>query len=98
MNVTVTSRDIREGQRRGWESCPLALAVNRELGIPHTRVWVDYEEIVVTSRDGVRIMSADLPRDAVDFTSDFDSGRKVEPTTFEIHFRKGSGKRRGDWI
>ena len=87
MRVEVTAEDIAEARKdlaaRDWRMpaayCPLARAINRELGTkPEAEVYV-YEDNVCVN--GSRYA---LPREARRFVSRFDADLDMEPAAFDL--------------
>lgn len=77
LRVSVTAKDIREGNRQSCSRCPVALAVRRHMhGVRVT------SEFLFT--DGHDHPTAELPTAAKVFVHKFDTGSRVEPFRFRI--------------
>lgn len=79
--VEVTDEDICHGKPADACRCPVALAVQRALGIPDERdvsVW----DGMVTVWNGALTEDYDLGLAARDWIEDYDLGVLVEPATF----------------
>lgn len=78
VKVEVTKQDIARGIKRDGYSCPVARAMKRTL---HRRkIWVGWHYYQI-GEDGAFIT---LPPTVTQFVKAFDSGKKVEPFTFEV--------------
>lgn len=75
--VEVTAQDIAKGERQSCFACPIALALSRHM-FPTPAVNRNYIES--TDRPWVR----ELPSEARDFITDFDTGQLVSPFTFKL--------------
>lgn len=96
--ITVTQADIDAGcdgtirsvRTATWsKSCPIALAVNREL-LPgmYAQVADDVCIYLKDDEDGdVELCAVPLPREAVQFVDDFDAGLSVKPFSFTLDLR-----------
>lgn len=80
MVITVTAKDIRDGNRMFPETCPVALAVRRETGQPFI---VGARHVWLKSRRYC------LPKKAQTSILDFDEGRKMKPFSFELNLEGG---------
>lgn len=92
LTVHVTEEDIRKGKRLSSTSCPIAQAILREYG-PRS-VGVNYYHIVlhnkVTPTNNPQVVVVELEKstyyrptlESQIFIESFDSGLKVQPTTF----------------
>lgn len=83
MRITVTQEDIEKGVRRNCVRCPIALAMTRQTGLPW---FVDERGGIVFSHKhpkNIQLM-VDLPWQAMDFMSGFDSGLPMFPFTFDL--------------
>lgn len=77
MTITVSQDDIEQGQPLKGLSCPIALAIKRATGLEYVGVGVRqywYKDLA----GGV------LPPEVTEFVKAFDSGKPVEPFTFEL--------------
>jgi hypothetical protein len=86
MKITVTLRDIREGQKRDPEQCAVARALLRA-GLKHSGVMGP--SVMVSDICG-RLMSLPLPSTVGDWIFDFDAGKTVRPISFEMDFSSNS--------
>jgi hypothetical protein len=78
MRLTVTAEDIRDGKRESCSSCPMALALNRAgFETAYVNLW-----FVRESANGLPLFS--LSESAMQFVSDFDAGKPVQPATFVL--------------
>ena len=73
--IKVEQEDINNGVRHSNNSCPIALAINRTLGVS-CRVTMEYISIGT--------LWANLSGKARQFIHGFDRGFPVEPFEFEI--------------
>ena len=80
VEISVTAKDITEGDAEECTSCPIALAAARKF--PDRRVRV-YPLSIVLAAIGTysRYM---LPAEAIRFVDDFDNGHSVQPFTFQL--------------
>jgi hypothetical protein len=85
ITVIVTQEDIDAGERAQCEACPVALALRRNTPqrafVGASRVWIGDD--IETEREGW------LPKDAVMFVHNFDSGHRDDcaPFSFELELR-----------
>lgn len=88
MRISVTKTDINRGCPYEGDNCPIARAVRRALrpmGIHHANaVAVDQDSMTFQTKTGRVIKSIRTPATAAQFISAFDSGRAVQPFTFQI--------------
>lgn len=77
-NIEVTKEDIYSGTRTDCQRCPIALAVNRALGIKTSIIG---RECMYLNKDSTEIH---LPLVARNFISSFDYGILLAPFSFEI--------------
>lgn len=91
--VHVTQEDIDKGGRQDCFCCPVAMAINRALGLgkgkrAYAGAWV-YEKVwrIDTGERGERLRK--LPRIARQFISTFDNltGPSVSPFSFNIRMK-----------
>ncbi len=82
--ITVTLTDIKLGERRECELCPIALGLKRVF--PNKKLFV-----VPTSIVGVDNKTVwELPSEAKEFIRLFDNSvRKYKPFTFEVEISEG---------
>lgn len=79
VHIEVTAQDIADGARGESDSCPIALAVERTLGVvPHVSEF----DVSLGGRFDEAIV--DLPDEAVDFIADFDAGLRPGPFAFDL--------------
>lgn len=78
MKIRVTKKDIELGEPGSGTTCPIARAVRRVY--QGRDVFAGFTYVKVKSISGVTI----LPEKVMDFISDFDSMRPVEPFTFDL--------------
>lgn len=82
MKISVTKTDIAKGDPGDCFSCPIALALQRKAS-----------KVVVGSTHadfkwkGRKYSDICLPREAVKFIGEFDSGESVKPFTFDLTFK-----------
>ena len=76
MKISVTEQDIKNGVRKSWSSCAIALAVKRQTGSECVAVRHDY--IYVDGR------CVDFPYSIRDFIRRFDRGEFPYPFEFEL--------------
>lgn len=76
MRIEVTEADIANGIPSDYCSCPIALAMKRQLGVR----WI-VTRSAAENEDGGRV---NLPAECGQFICNFDRGKKVEPFAFEI--------------
>jgi hypothetical protein len=84
ITVTVTKRDIFNGNANSSKSCPIARAL---LEYPRVmRVDVQAQSVTMTMLEGEKRVTDcwKLPPEAQEFIANFDSGKDVEPITFEM--------------
>ena len=87
--LRVTKEDISRGSRGSMESCPVALAVQRQLARPF--VSVDFETVTIeepTTRGGWRERVYPVGRRMETWMMRFDTGLPVVPTAFALLARK----------
>lgn len=80
MKVTVTQEHIDNGERYSPHSCPIALAVGEDTS------WINRVSVGPGSFAIQHVFSEEryfLPKEAMQFVKQFDSGKHVEPITFE---------------
>lgn len=80
--IHVTQDDIKLGIRADCHLCPIALAIERALGVHDVGVYhgtADWCKPKRKTRWG-----ANLPIEAQTFISDFDAGAPVKPFTFNL--------------
>ena len=89
--LNVTATDIKLGQRKDDEFCPLARAAARNYtNTVNLRILVTPTHINVWNlkaknpRPWILIEKYALPEEAIAFIADFDAGRPVAPFTVEI--------------
>lgn len=93
--ITVTEADIVEGCEGSASNCPIARAVQRQLGQRVSRDgFVRYHFTISPSRYSIRrgnerwcaevIYVGEPPREAAEFIARFDDSKPVEPFEFEI--------------
>jgi len=81
MTLTVTQTDIDNGERCHHGYCPVALALRRQL--PNAKRIEVFQHVVIV--DGLR----DTPCMRMQqFISFFDSGYRVDPTSFAIDLKE----------
>ena len=78
--IAVAQAHIDAGERKSECDCPVALAVQDSFDEHAT---VDECSICV---EGYAQVMADTPPDVMEFISDFDDGKPVEPFVFEADF------------
>jgi hypothetical protein len=76
MRVTITRDDLKRGQSRDAQHCPMAMAISRELGFP-VEVW---SHMVVAILPAGRVWMA-LPPDAQRWIVRWDRGQLRRPTS-----------------
>ena len=89
MKITVTPLDIVAGARGEPCSCPIALAIRRQ--IPGSDPLVTPEEVGIEWDDRrVDYPAYDLPQEARDFIGRFDAGLPVDPFEFDLDYEASS--------
>ena len=79
MRITVTKEDIKTGNRRNVESCPIAQAIKRK---GYELIQVGYSTVHVRrNQDSVTELYMHSKR-STKFMFDFDTETFVEPSTF----------------
>ena len=86
IKIKVTKEDIQKAVRCSQTKCPIANAIRRQLKRPPGSVyanafWVAVYELGAPSRP---LVTWKPTRAAEKFMSDFDTGKKVKPTTFTL--------------
>ena len=102
MKIHIIQEDIDRGIQRSCEVCPISLAAFRAFSkiFPEERLDVTSEPGVLT----VEVLNPDLntvsnrgvykmPDDMVTWMEDFDDGKDVKPTTFEVRLMSDYHKR-----
>ena len=88
MKIKVTKTNIRRGDRRSTNSCPIARAVKRTFGLDEVCVNVDSIQFVVSTNLNPTSKKIPLPKEVQDFINVFDSGNtpknELEPFEFEL--------------
>lgn len=82
MKITVTKKDIEDGQTKDCISCPVALATKRKM---KTTVHVWNHSIFCFNGNGWDSMI--LPKFVVDFIHHFDEGKNVKPFSFNLNLK-----------
>ncbi len=86
MKLKVTRKDIVSGLTGDEECCPIALALERE----YPDLLPSVSASTITLYEGVDIYSGDVSLEFLSspevrkFILDFDEGRNVKPTSFEL--------------
>ena len=75
-HITVTEDDIRHGEQFSPTSCPVALAVDRELSATFT---VSGFGGIAFEGEGEDFFHVDTPQEVTGFIQDFDAGCEVKP-------------------
>jgi hypothetical protein len=83
MLVEVTADDIAIGKRGMPWCCPIARAIKRARGASRVIIGI-FKGLAYEGDTAHRVVLFDIPEVARSFISDFDSGRPVEPFSFEI--------------
>ena len=76
--INVTEDDIKNGKPKESMHCPVAIACHR--AAPDHNFSILHDEIEVDESGVI----AECPWSVFDFVEAFDSGRKVQPFTFEL--------------
>jgi hypothetical protein len=94
LRVTVTEKNIEEGERMTCCSCPIARAINSESLITYPKRsaasvhlkdgWFTHQP--VAGHRGQRY-GFELPENAQRFVADFQDGKPVAPIEFELKLR-----------
>ena len=80
VKITVTKEHIKDGQRLSPTGCPIALAV-KATGVDFWSVGVN--DFTITIRGNARAFKLyKMPKEAVKFRHDFDTGKRVKPLRF----------------
>ena len=80
MKINVTAQDIQQGQKRDPEQCAVARALLRA-GLNHSGVMGP--SVMVSDAWG-RLISLPLPTAVSDWIFNFDAGKAVRPSSFEM--------------
>jgi len=106
--VVVTARHIANGIRADARLCPVALALQEQLGPGEHEVLVGPDEVTVRADGpGRGELRAELPAAARAFIERFDTDQRVAPVTFALCWQGpgGGGQRRcaavyvdGGWL
>lgn len=80
--IEVTQSDIYNGHRNECNKCPIALAMSRYFKCEVT-VAYNYCQIPNKLGGSIRIINSEVMQRFID---DFDSGRPVQPFSFEISY------------
>jgi hypothetical protein len=76
MKIFVTKKDIQNGEKLSFTNCPIALSLKRRK--------VYFEEInkgaIITDESE----EIPLPKKALNFINNFDSGNRVKPFAFKV--------------
>lgn len=78
MLVEVTLEDIRLGQKQNCQHCPVARALWRAMPIEGKFIFVGVWNVQLRDKE------YPLPEVVSRFIRDFDSGKNVEPFSFEL--------------
>jgi hypothetical protein len=82
MRINVTQEDINKGCQNDSGTCPIALALSRATGnAVHVRA------IYASVYNWSLLYTTDLPIEARLFIRDFDSGKHVDPFSFELELQ-----------
>lgn len=81
MKISVTLNDIHAGVRFDCDKCAVAIAIERELGVP-VSVESEGEHIVCGAKSYV--VAEDDRASVVEFIQRFDIGNVVSPIDFEL--------------
>lgn len=81
IEIFVSSKDIRLGNKKSCNSCPIALALMRVIEIRYL-ISVFEKKVEITSSQST--FELDLPLVASQFIEDFDKGRVRTPFTFKM--------------
>lgn len=76
MRVQVSQDDIEYGWKADAVLCPVAIALCREIGAPVKVSCLHWQSLYY----GVKA----LPEKVIDWIYDYDTGRDVQPMTFEV--------------
>lgn len=80
--VDVTQEDIKHGEQRECEKCPIARAIHR---IPElARAYVNESCVEWPAAYAGETNYVHLPEEAQKFISDFDNDREARPFKFEL--------------
>lgn len=79
VRIDVTAEDIAHGVRGECDSCPIALAIERTLGVVPL---VNRFDVALDGCDDDNAI--DLPSEATFFIEDFDMGLTPEPFAFDL--------------
>jgi hypothetical protein len=76
VKINVTRENIQQGKPFDFTKCPLGIALKQNF--PYSKVWVGIWSFEI---DGKKY---DMPQNVVEFNCGFDTGKPVEPISFEI--------------
>lgn len=91
LTVNVTQSMIENGETADCEECPVAIGVYRVLA----DTYPEHAELIpfvtgigtmLRTADGLCAYAAKTPKRVQDFIRAFDSGKRVEPFSFELEF------------
>jgi hypothetical protein len=93
MKILVTEDDINNGVPTLYDSCPIALALNRQLNC-YAKVYpyngkglpVDARILIFDPCSGVLLKEIPLPFEANEFANHFDKLEQIDPLEFEIDY------------
>jgi hypothetical protein len=92
--IEVTERDIAGGNPGSTDSCPIARAIARALGVANPdMIAVDDDEIVVRHQGRNARTMRRLPRELSRFIERFDEGKSVPPMRFSMTIGRRGGNR-----
>jgi len=80
--ITITHKDIREGEGNSGLSCAVALAVRRKFKTDHVYVQCENQSVNISVED--QEFKTDDPA-VEEFIDRFDAGQDVEPFSFQIN-------------
>ena len=85
MQVTITQTHINQGTQYHLNSCPVALAIIAA-GLDGQGLYVHKQYVYLRGRG-----SFGLPEEVRKFIADFDTGKPVEPFSFDLPIPSSAG-------
>ncbi len=79
MLINVTQKNIEEGEKQSFTSCPIALAIKEQLG-DRKDVHVDEDICAINGKEYYLTIAARK------FVNSFDEGKVVKPFSFNVRY------------
>jgi len=92
LNVRITQRDIKQGERSNPKDCAIAKSLKRNRNLNASSVCVFYDKCVVQVQEQGRVQNyvGSLNDVASTFVHRFDHRKMVKPFSFKIELHKAS--------